>query len=68
LIHVGAADARVPPEHARTLYRALYHYLGVPTELIVYPGQPHGLMTKEYRAAKMEWDHAWFKKYLKGEE
>ncbi|MEM9702509.1 MAG: prolyl oligopeptidase family serine peptidase, partial [Planctomycetota bacterium] len=27
LIHVGAADARVPPEHARTLYRALYHYL-----------------------------------------
>ncbi|NNJ26531.1 alpha/beta hydrolase family protein [Alienimonas chondri] len=68
LIHVGAEDARVPPEHSRTLYRALYNYLDVPAELIVYPGEPHGLMKKKHRAAKMAWDHAWFAKYLKGEE
>ena len=67
LIHVGGLDARVPPEHSRTLYRALYNYLDVPTELIVYPGEPHGLMKKDHRAAKMAWDHAWFAKYLKGE-
>ncbi len=67
LIHVGGADARVPPAHSRTLYRALSHYLDVPTELIVYPGEPHGLMKKKHRAAKMAWDHAWFEKYLKGE-
>ena len=68
LIHVGGSDARVPPEHARTLYRSLYNYLDVPAELIVYPGEPHGLMKKSNRAAKMAWDHAWFDKYLKGEE
>ncbi|MFH5803469.1 prolyl oligopeptidase family serine peptidase [Alienimonas sp. DA493] len=67
LIHVGAEDARVPPEHSRTLFRALYNYLDVPAELIVYPGEPHGLMKKSHRAAKMAWDHAWFKKYLKGD-
>ena len=67
LIHVGGSDARVPPEHSKTLYRALYNYLDVPAELIVYPGEPHGLMKKSNRAAKMAWDHAWFEKYLKGE-
>ena len=66
LIHVGGADARVPPEHAKTLYRALYNYLDVPAELVVYPGEPHGLMKRSNRAAKMAWDHAWFDKYLKG--
>ena len=68
LIHVGGSDARVPPAHSRTLYRALHDYLDVPAELIVYPGEPHGLMKKSNRAAKMAWDHAWFEKYLRGGE
>ncbi|QDT15297.1 S9 family peptidase [Alienimonas californiensis] len=67
LIHVGGSDARVPPEHSKTLFRSLYNYLDVPAELIVYPGEPHGLMKKKHRAAKLAWDHAWFDKYLKGE-
>ena len=57
----------MPPAHSRTLYRALYNYLDVPAELVVYPGEPHGLMKRSNRAAKMAWDHAWFGKYLKGE-
>ena len=64
LIHVGEKDARVPPAHARALYRALKHYLHVPTELIVYPGAAHGLTTYQHRLAKMKWDLAWFGKYL----
>lgn len=68
LIHVGGNDPRVPPAHSRALYRALRHYLDVPTELIVYPGEPHGLTTHENRLAKMEWDLAWFRKYLLGED
>ncbi len=64
LIHVGGNDPRVPPAHSRALYRALKHYLHVPTELVVYPGEPHGLTTHENRLAKMKWDLAWFKKYL----
>ena len=66
LIHVGGNDPRVPPAHSRALYRALYHYLNVPVELIVYPDEGHGLSTYENRLAKMEWDLAWFDKYLIG--
>ncbi len=64
LIHVGGADERVPAAHARTLYRALNHYLRVDTELVVYPGEPHGLSKYRNRKAKMAWDLAWFDKYL----
>ncbi|MEE8169597.1 MAG: prolyl oligopeptidase family serine peptidase, partial [Phycisphaerae bacterium] len=65
LIHVGENDARVPASHARTLYRALREYVKVPTELVVYPGAGHGLTKYNHRKAKMEWDLAWFEKYLK---
>ena len=65
LIHVGGNDPRVPPAHSRALYRALRHYLDVPTELVVYPDEPHGLTTHENRLAKMEWDLAWFDTYLR---
>ncbi len=66
LIHVGGGDARVPAAHSKALYRALRHYLHVPTELIVYPGEGHGLTTYENRKAKMEWDLAWFDRYILG--
>jgi dipeptidyl aminopeptidase/acylaminoacyl peptidase len=64
LIHVGGDDPRVPPAHSRALYRALQQYLGIATELVVYPGEPHSLTTYEHRKAKMEWDLAWFERYL----
>jgi dipeptidyl aminopeptidase/acylaminoacyl peptidase len=67
LIHVGGDDPRVPAAHSRTLYRALKHYLDVPTELVIYPGEGHGLSTLAHRRAKLEWDLAWFAKYLQGE-
>lgn len=65
LIHVGGNDVRCPPGHSRMLYRALKEYVNVPTELIEYPGEPHGLTKMTHRRAKMEWDLAWFEKYLK---
>ena len=67
LIHVGGSDPRVPPAHSRALFRALHHYLDVPVQLVVYPGEPHGLTTWANRLAKMQWDLAWFAKYLRGE-
>ena len=48
------------------LYRALSEYVKVPTELVAYPGEPHGLAKYSSRKAKMEWDLAWFRKYLGG--
>lgn len=65
LIHVGGNDVRCPPGHSRMLYRALKEFIHVPTELVVYPGEPHGLTKYSNRVAKMEWDLAWFDKYLK---
>jgi dipeptidyl aminopeptidase/acylaminoacyl peptidase len=68
LIHVGENDERCPPGHSRMLYRALKEYVNVPTELIVYPNQPHGLGTYTFRKAKMEWDLAWFDRYVMGKK
>jgi len=68
IIHVGGADPRVPPAHSRTLYRGLKEYVGVPTELLVYPDEEHSLSTYQNRLAKMKWDLAWFDKYLRGHE
>lgn len=65
LIHVGGNDERCPPGHSKLLYRALKDYLKVPTELIVYPDEPHGLGKGKHRRAKMAWDVAWLEKYLK---
>ena len=64
MIHVGANDDRCPPGHSRMLYRALKEYVKVPTELVVYPGEPHGLGKYKNRKAKMEWDLAWFERYI----
>ncbi len=66
LIHVGGSDPRCPPGHSRMLYRALNEYHQAPTELVVYTGEPHGLTKLSHQKAKVEWDLAWFKKYLKG--
>ncbi len=66
LIHVGENDERVPAANARTLYRGLQFYLNVPTELVVYPDEGHGLTTYKHRKAKMEWDLAWFDRYIMG--
>lgn len=67
LIHVGENDPRCPPGHSRGLYRSLYHYVKVPTELVVYPGEGHGLTTYKHRKAKMEWDVKWFEHHVLGE-
>jgi dipeptidyl aminopeptidase/acylaminoacyl peptidase len=66
LIHVGGNDERCPPGHSRMLYRALKEYGHVPTELIVYPGESHGLMKYRNRRAKMEWDLAWLDRHVLG--
>lgn len=64
LIHVGEGDERVPATHSRALFRALRHYVKAPTELILYPDAGHTIVTYEHRLAKMNWDLAWFDKYL----
>lgn len=66
LVHVGGNDVRCPPGHSQMLFRAVKEYNKVPAELCVYPGEPHGLTKLSNRRAKMEWDLAWFDKYVTG--
>jgi dipeptidyl aminopeptidase/acylaminoacyl peptidase len=66
LIHVGENDARVPAAHSIAMHRALHHYVGTPTELIIYPGEGHGLTRMSHRRAKLEWDLKWFEHYVLG--
>lgn len=66
LIHVGSNDPRVPIQHSLSLHRALYDYLDVPVELVVYPGAAHTLASYRHRRAKLEWDLAWFDRWVLG--
>ncbi len=66
LIHVGGNDERCPPAHSRMLYRALREYLHVPAQLLVYPGEPHGLRSYKHQKAKLAWDVAWFDRHVLG--
>ncbi|MCG9714743.1 S9 family peptidase [Shewanella insulae] len=68
LIHIGENDQRVPLGHAQGLYRALKHYLNVSVELVVYPGEGHGLSKYQHRQAKMDWDKQWFEHYVLGKQ
>lgn len=57
-------DFNVPVAGAEQMYQALKHE-GVPTGLVIYPGQNHGVSVPSYIIHRY-WQHiAWYKKHLK---
>jgi dipeptidyl aminopeptidase/acylaminoacyl peptidase len=48
LVITGEVDARVPPGQSHEFYRAL-KARGVPTELVLYPREPHGVSEPRHR-------------------
>lgn len=60
----GEKDFNVPIAGSEQLYQAL-RSLNVPTELIVYPGQFHGLRQPSFIRDRFERYYSWFDKYLK---
>jgi len=60
----GAADFNVPIIGGEQMYEAL-RSLGVQTELVIYPGQFHGLTLPTYRKDRIERYLAWYDRYLK---
>jgi len=64
LFLVGEKDFNVPSAGSEQMYQAL-RTLGVPTELIIYPGQYHGLTVPSYQKDRYERYIAWYGKYLK---
>lgn len=57
-------DFNVPVAGAEQMYQAL-KTTGVPTELIIYPNQNHGLVVPSYLADRLQRYVDWFTKYLK---
>ncbi len=60
----GEKDFNVPTAGSEQMYQAL-RTLGIPTELIIYPGQFHGISIPSYQRDRFERWLAWFGKYLK---
>ena len=63
LIVHGAKDERVHPEQGIELYTAL-RIKGVPTSLVVYPREEHGLEERAHELDFIERCIGWFKKHL----
>jgi dipeptidyl aminopeptidase/acylaminoacyl peptidase len=59
----GEKDFNVPTAGSEQMYQAL-RTLGVPTELIIYPGQFHGISIPSYQRDRLDRWLGWFKKYL----
>jgi len=64
LVVVGERDAECPASQSYEFWHAL-KTLGVPTQLIVYPGEGHLFIKPEHQADRLEQTVGWFDKYLK---
>jgi len=60
----GEKDFNVPTAGSEQMYQAL-RTLGIPTELIIYPGQFHGITVPSYQKDRLDRYLAWYGKYLK---
>ncbi len=64
LIAVGEYDGECPPPQSYEFWHAL-DVLKVKTELVVYPGEGHGVRQPENRQDLMTRELAWFNYYLR---
>ena len=62
IIH-GAKDERVHPEQSLELYNAL-RIKKVPTQLVMYPREPHGVRERAHQLDVIERVRGWLRKYL----
>jgi dipeptidyl aminopeptidase/acylaminoacyl peptidase len=59
----GEVDYNVPLVGSQQMYQALRR-LGVPTQLVVYPGATHSLSRPSYRVDRLQRYLQWYGKYL----
>ncbi len=64
IIFCGENDKRVPLPQSREMYRGL-KWAGVQTELVIFPGAPHGLRTPGHRLYKMTREFNWIDGIIK---
>jgi len=61
----GEKDFNVPLAGGEQMYQAL-RSLGIDTQLVIYPGQFHGITTPSYKVDRLQRYVDWYDKYLKG--
>ena len=61
----GAADRNVPILNSEQMYQAMKR-LGRETQLVVYPGEAHGLKRPSFLKDRFERFLGWYDKYVKG--
>ncbi len=66
LLMGGEDDWNVPILNSEQLYQALRR-IGIPTQLVVYPGQGHGIRVPSYQKDRYERYLAWYDRWVKGE-
>jgi len=64
LFMVGQSDFNVPSEGSEQMYAAL-KTLNIPTKLVVYPNQFHGISVLSYQIDRFNRYIEWYDKYLK---
>ena len=64
LFMTGEKDFNVPAVGSEQMYQAL-RSIGTPTELIIYPGQFHGITVPAFQKDRLERYVQWFDKFLK---
>ena len=62
--YVGERDVETPASQSLEFWHAL-HTLGVPTQLVIYPGEGHGIRLPAHRADVTKRSRAWFDTYLR---
>jgi len=62
--YVGERDIECPAPQTEEFWHAL-RTLGVPTSVMIYPGEGHGLRDPKHLADALERTLAWFDRYLK---
>ena len=60
----GAEDFNVPVMHSEQMYQALRR-LGVPTRLVIYPGERHGISRPSFYADRLQRYVDWYDRFLK---
>ena len=66
LVLCGEKDWNVPLSQSENLYQSLRR-LGVPTRLIIYPGQSHGIRLPSFMKDRYQRYLDWFDRYLKAD-
>ena len=67
LFMCGQNDVNVPLLASEQMYQAL-RSLGVDTQLVIYPGQYHGIKRPSFQRDRLQRNLDWYGRYLKADQ